>query len=394
MRPLEYLQIAYTNIKQRKLRTALTVLGIVIAITTIFALISIGHGLEKGVKEQFEKIGTNRLYVTAKGSGLTGLQTGLTDNDVELLENMGEFYWVNPYLQDRVAVEYNNKIEVLSVWGTATDNIEKRWEDVTFQLHEGRLFKSGEKYSVIIGYKVATDTFRRDVHINENVEINGQRFKVIGIFEEIGNPEDDNTIQIPIETMQDLFGKKDEVTVIELIAKNTDLEEVAKKATQVLERKKGEDSIDIITPDQLLQQFSTIISIVNTILGAIAGISLVVGGIGITNSIYTSVMERKKEIGIMKAIGARNRVIFILFLAEAAIVGLLGGIIGIALGFGIAKIAQLGAEMSGFKILIITADPTLIGASVGFAVIFGTLAGFLPAREAMKKQVVEVLRKT
>ncbi len=394
MRPLEFLQIAYTNIKERKLRTALTVLGIVIAITTIFALISIGQGLENGVKDQFEKIGTNRLYVAAKGSGLGGLQVGLTNNDVETLESMSEFEWVNPYLQDRIAVEYNNEIKVMPIWGTVTDNLDKRWEDVGFVVEQGRLFRSGEKYSAILGYKAATDTFGRDIHINENIIIKGQRFKVVGIFEEIGNPEDDSAVELPIEILQELLNKKEEVTVIELIAKDTDLEEIAKKATRSLERKRGEDTIDIITPDQLLQQFSTILSIVNTILGAIAGISLVVGGIGIMNSIYTSVMERKKEIGIMKAIGARNRVILILFLTEAGIIGLLGGVIGIMLGYGIGKLAQLGADMSGFKILVITADPLLICASLAFAVIFGIFAGFLPAREAMKKQIVEVLRKT
>ena len=394
MRPAEYLQIAYTNIKQRKLRTALTVLGIVIAITTIFALISIGQGLENGVKEQFKKIGTNRLYVTAKGSSITNFQSGLTINDVDLLEGMGEFEWVNPYLQDRVSVEYNKKTEILSLFGTVTDNLDKRWEDVDFQIQEGRLFKSGEKYSVIIGYKVATDTFGREIHLNENLNIEGQRFKIVGILEEIGSPEDDNTVQMPIETAQELLNKKDQVSVIELVAKNTDLTEIAKKATRILEKKRGEDTIDIVTPDQLLQQFSTILSIVNTILGAIAGISLVVGGIGIMNSIYTSVLERKKEIGIMKAIGARNRVILILFLTEAAIVGFLGGVIGIIFGFGIAKIAQFGAELSGYKLLIITADPYLIGGSITFAVIFGIFAGFLPARIAMKKQIVEVLRKT
>jgi putative ABC transport system permease protein len=255
------------------------------------------------------------------------------------------------------------------------------------------LFKSGEKYSAILGYKTATDTFGRDIRINENIIIKGQRFKVIGIFEEMGNPEDDSAIEVPIEILQELLDKKEEVTAIELIAKETYLEEVAKKATRLLERKKGEDTVDIITPDQLLQQFSTILSIVNTILGAIAGISLVVGGVGIMNSIYTSVMERKKEIGIMKAIGARNRVILILFLTEAAIIGFMGGIIGIAFGYGIGKIAQFSAELSGFKILIITANPILITGSILFAVLFGLLAGFLPAQDAMKKQIVEVLRK-
>ncbi len=386
--------IAWTNVWKRKLRNGLTILGIVIAITTIFSLISIGNGLDQGIRKEFEEIGTNRIYVTSSGSSITSLQGGLTEEDVKTLESMREFLWVTPYLQERVTVEYANKKKVLTVWATTTEELESRWADINFEIEAGRVFVSGEKYSTILGYKTAHEIFDRDIHINENVAINGKRFKVVGIFEQIGNPEDDSVVELPLDTAQEMFSKGDQVSIIELVVKEgVDLNDAAKKATRTLERKRGNDLFEIVTPDQLLQQFSTILKIINVILGAIAGISLIVGGIGIMNSTYTSVLERKKDIGIMKAIGAKNKYILFLFLAEAGFLGFVGGVIGIALGFGIAKMTQWGAAAAGFSMLAVNFNWKIMLFSIIFAVMFGIAAGALPAREAMKKQVVDVLRK-
>ncbi|MEK6867729.1 MAG: ABC transporter permease, partial [Nanoarchaeota archaeon] len=125
----ECLDIAWINVRRRKLRNGLTILGIVIAITTIFALISIGNGLDQGIRKEFEQIGTNRIYVTSTGSSITSLQGGLTDDDVEALEGMNEFLWVTPYLTESVTIEYNNKKKVVTAWATTTDNLEARWAD-------------------------------------------------------------------------------------------------------------------------------------------------------------------------------------------------------------------------------------------------------------------------
>ncbi len=394
MTTVEHLEIAWSNITKRKLRTTLTIIGIVIAITTIFALISIGNGLDKGIREEFEKIGTNRLYVMPKGSSITSLQNGLTETDVETLEALQEVLWVNPYLQEQTIIEYNNEKKKVTAWATKADNLAERWKDSSFHVSEGRLFKEEEKWSTIVGYKTATEMFKKEIQINENVYINGKRFRVVGIFEEIGNPEDDNVVELPLETAQELFQKEEQVSLIEIITKQgADLQETAKKATKVLERKRGDDLFEVITPDQLLTQFSTIISIINTVLGAIASISLIVGGIGIMNASYTSVLERRKEIGIMKAIGAQNKDIMLLFLAESSLLGLLGGGIGVLCGFGIAKMTQYAAEQSGFLFLKITFDPILMIGSILFALCFGMIAGYLPAREATKKQIIDALRK-
>jgi len=390
---IDCLKIAIVNIRNRKLRTGLTVIGIIIGIATIFALISIGNGLDNGVQEQFGKIGANRLYVSASGSGLTSLQTGLTNDDVKTLESMAEFKWVTAYLQEQAIVEYDKESHYVAVWGITSEDLEKRWEDMDINLEQGRYFTENEKYSAILGIKASKDMFDREIRINENIIINEKRFKVVGIFEEIGNPEDDSMIQIPIDVAQEIFNKEDQITIVELVLKEgIDVEEAAKKTERFLKRKRGDDLFEIITPDQIMQQFSTVMSIVNIILISIAGISIVVGGIGIMNSTFTSVLERTKEIGIMKAIGAQNKHILFLFLIEASIVGLIGGVIGITIGFSIGKLAQVAAESAEFNLLRIKLDPLLTLFSLFFAVGIGALAGYLPAKEATKKQVVVALR--
>lgn len=390
-----YLEIAWNNIKQRKLRTSLTTLGIIIAITTIFALISIGNGLNNGIKESFEQIGTNRLYVMPKGSSGASVQGTLTDDDVKALEGMSDFLWVNPYIQEQTIVEYNNQKKKVIVWATKTDNLEERWKETYFQVGVGRVFNADEKYSTIVGYRTATEMFDKEIHLNENILIQGKRFRVVGIFDEIGTPQDDSVVELPLEIAQELFDKEGKVSMIELITKQgIDMDALAVKITHDLKRERGNDMFEIITPDQLLAQFSTVLSIVNTVLGAIASISLLVGGVGIMNSSYTSVLERRKEIGIMKALGAENKKILFLFLAEAGFLGLLGGVGGVIIGFTIAKLTQYVATNAGFLFLKIAFDPFLMIGCILFAVCFGVLAGYLPAKDAMKKQIVEALRKT
>lgn len=389
----EYIQLAWNNIKKRKLRTGLTVLGIVIAITSIVALISIGNGLEAGISQQFDKIGTNRIYVTIKGSSLQGFQTGLEDEHVEALKTLKEAEWINPYLLEQATVEYNKKKKIVTIWATKTDNLEKRWADIDFDMEKGRLFFDNEKYSVILGYKAATELFDKEIKLGENLLINNKKFKVIGVFEEIGNEEDDNVIELPLETAQTLFGRGNDITMIEVVVKDgVNIDDVAKKAKAMLDKRFGKDIFDIVTPDQLMQQFTTVTTVINVILGAIAGISLVVGGIGIMNTMYTSVLERKKEIGIMKALGAKNKDIFALFLCESGIIGFMSGVIGGLIGFCIAKSAEFAAEAIGFQLLQIAFDGVLFFWCILFASVIGMLAGFFPAKDATKRQIVDAIR--
>jgi putative ABC transport system permease protein len=219
---------------------------------------------------------------------------------------------------------------------------------------------------------------------------------------EFGNPQDDNTIYIPIDTAQNIFNKKNEVNMIELMTKDgISMSAAAKKAERALLKERGEKlsasrknklNFQVTTPDQLLGQLNNVLLIVQAVLVSIAAISLVVGAIGIMNSMYTNVLERTKEIGVMKSVGAKHKDILKVFLIESAIIGFIGGLIGVIFGIGLSKLIESYAIEAGFSFLKIGINYPLIVFSVLFAMIIGMLAGYLPASKAAKLEVVEALR--
>ncbi len=393
----EYLLIIWKGIQYRKLRTALTVLGIIIGIGAIVALLLVSSGLENSIKEQFAKMGSNRLYVTIKTQGFS-LQSGLTYDDVEVFNRMGEFKWVTPYVIKQWSVEYTKKTKFLQVTANPIDNMEGRWADLDFSVAEGRIFNNIDKYSVVIGQRIANDIFDKKVGVNSNLLINGVNFKVIGVFDKFGNPESDSMIHIPIDAIREMLGGNDKsINIIELVVKpGLNPEDAAKKAKENLRKKRGvkagNEDFDIATPEQLLGQLNSILGIVQTVLLAIAIISLIVGSIGIMNSMYTSVLERTKDIGVMRAVGATSRDILVIFLLESTLVGLFGGAIGVALGVAVSKMFEWVAAVAGYSIFKVTISPILIIFGVLFSGMMGLLAGYLPSKNASNLRPVEALR--
>src|SRR3989344_9523561 len=353
----KFFSLSFNNILHRKTRSILTIIGIVIGIMAIVALITISGSLKSTINDQFDKIGKNRLYVTPRTTNILAVTAGLTTDDINTLEKLSEFKWITPYLMESATIEFNNERKKLTVHGTPTDKIEERWEDLDIDIDEGRTFSGKEEFYAIIGTNIAKETFDKKVRLNDNLIINENKFRVIGIFEEIGNPEDDNIIQIPIETAREVFNKKDAASIIELITKpGVDLDTAAIKAQNALIRSRGEKfsdaknnklSFEIITPEQLVGQFNNILLIVQIVLISIAAISLIVGSVGIMNSMYTNVLERTKEIGVMKAVGAKREEILKIFIIESAIMGFIGGVIGITLGILLAKGFGSIAAVSG-----------------------------------------------
>ena len=390
-----YVALALRNVLSRKLRSSLTILGIVIGISAIIALISVSQGLENAIAGQFEKIGSNRVYLFAAGAGDPASRTGITQRDADLLNTMAEAKWVNRYLFDSGAFTYGNEVQVFgTVYGIDTDESEKRWQDLDLKLQEGRFMQNGEKNAAMFGFKAAKDGFDNEVRVNSNVEFGGRKVKVVGILEEIGNPQDDNAIYIPIDTLREIKKQPDRVSMIEIILKSgIDSSEAVKKITHRLERIKDKDSFEVITKDQILGQLGSILAIVQAVVVGIASISLLVGSVGIMNSMYTAVKERTSEIGIMKSLGARNSNILTVFLYESAILGGVGGSIGVVMGTLIAFGVQAGAGAAGFSLLKVSIEPMLMVFGILFAVGVGMAAGAIPARQASRLQPVEALRK-
>jgi len=389
----DFISFSISNLKHRKLRSWLTILGIVIGIAAIISLITVGQGLEEAISSQFDKVGANRLYIVPKGLNFLSIGQDLTHDDVEVVNSMGEFKWVNEYLIQSTIVESGKEKNYLQITSNNIDNIDERWADLDFNLDKGRLWRANEEKSAVIGYGIAHDLFKKDIDINNNILINGGKFKVIGIFEEIGDPESDSMIHIPIDSARKIFNKEEEVSMIELVVKEgISLDDVSAKVKRQLKKARDNENFEVTTPAQLIGQLNVLLGIVNIVFIGIAAISLLVGGIGILNSMFTSVLERRMEIGIMKSIGATNNHILMIFLIEAGLVGLIGGLIGVVLGTGIAYLVKDIAAAYGFKLIKISVNPLLILFSMLFAFSVGIISGLIPAYKAARLKPVEALR--
>ncbi len=389
----DFISISLQSARNRGMRSWLTIIGIVIGVSAIIGLITVSSGLENAITDQFDKIGTNRLFIMPKQGNLLSLGQDLTTDDVRTVEKMSEFKWVTPYLIENANIEFQKETHYRQITANPIERIGERWKDIDFNVQEGRLWFPEDKFAVVIGVKFAKDMFDKKVGVNDHILINGQKFKVIGIFNEFGDPESDNMIHMPLDTARELFNKEKEVSLIELVAKDgVDLEKTAIKVSRNLKSARGNENFEVKTPQQLLEQLGVLLSIVQIIFISIAAISLVVGGIGIMNSMFTSVLERRREIGIMKAIGATKKQIMTIFLVESALFGLIGGIIGVSLGSLGAFLVKLVASIVGFELIKISLNPGLILFSLGFAVGIGILSGFIPAYQAAKLKPVEALR--
>ena len=376
----DYFKFSVKSIRNRKLRSWLTIIGIIIGVAAIVSLITISQGMQNAIEEQFEMLGTNRLFIAPKGfTGPGSASTGLTDDDVKTLESMSEFDYVTPGLYRTAQVEFHDEVKFLTVQGAPAKDYELFNEDIGIKVVDGRTLRSSDENSrsVVLGYRIAYGDVLDDfIGVRNNIKINNQDFKVIGIVEEIGNSQDDNAVSIDLETYREIFNEPDKVDAITATVKSgLDMEEVRKKAEKNLERARNDENFQVLTSSNILEQINSVLGIIQVVLVGIAAISLLVG-----------------SIGIMKSIGARNSDILYLFLIESAIIGFIGGVIGVLLGSGIAYLTGFIAKGAGFSLLKIVLDWRIVVFGLIFAVILGMFSGFLPARQASKLSPVDALR--
>lgn len=390
----DYIKYSISTFKHRKVRSGLTIIGIIIGIASIIALIAISQGLQNSIKEQFESFGANRLFIAGQGFSGPGSQSeGLTTDDVETLERITEFSYVSPMLFRTAEVKRRDETKFTFIQALPAEDYEEAFADVGIELETGRPIRKGDKFEVVLGYRAAKDLFKEEIHIRNKILIEGKEFKVVGIYKEVGNRDDDNAISIPLESAREIFDEPEQVDAIIAQAKpGTDLKAIQAKAERNLERDRGDENFQVVTAAQVAEQINSVLGIVQIVLVGIAAISLIVGGIGIMNSMYTSVIERTKQIGVMKAIGARNADILSLFLIESGFLGLVGGFFGTLLGAGVAYMVGFAAKQAGFGILSIHLQPTLLIFGLLFAFVVGMVSGAIPAWQASKLKPVDALR--
>lgn len=397
----ELVLMSVRNLSKRRLRSFLTILAIFIGITAVSSLISITQGMQESVKEQFEKMGANKIMIMAGGGqtpmvGMMFAATPLTEDDVETVKKVDGIDIVGSFLTKTEKVEFRKEAVYTFINGMPTDDEALKLFSDMVEIEDGRNLKETAKYEAVIGNKVTT-LFNKKVEIGSKLEVKDKSFEVVGILKEVGTPDDDYALYIPMETVREIFNEPTDVTAIYLQVKDgvviSDVaEDVKERLRDAREEKRGEETFQVFTSEQMLERFGAILGMISAVLIGIASISLIVGGVGIANTMYTSVLERTREIGIMKAIGARNSDIMLIFLTEAGLLGLIGGIIGCFLGIVLAKGAEFYMAQSRFTMFHASVTPELILLALGFSFIIGCISGLLPARKAAKLQPVEALR--
>jgi len=391
----DFLKISFMSMKHREVRAWLTIVGIVIGIAAIVALISISQGLENAITEQFSKMGVRDIRVTAKG--LRGPPTGtgfvLTTEDVETVEKVKGVDYVLGLLMQRGEVEYNNKKALLNTMAYPTDLAQQAFIDVDLEFADGRPFSKGDKGSVLLGWNIAHDEFDKEIRVKNNIKIEEKSFKVIGVIKEAGLPTMDDAIIMTLNDARDLYDISDEVSAMMVhLLPGVDMDKAADTIHRRLKRARDNENFEVFTPKQILDQLKTILGILEIVLAGIASISLLVGGIGIMNSMYTSVLERTREIGIMKAVGATNANILSMFLFESGLMGFVGGLVGVGIGAGVALAFGTIANLLGFSLLLVKVDYKLVAFALGFAFLVGVISGTLPAYRASQLKPVDALR--
>lgn len=403
----DYFKLGFRSLSRRRLRSWLTMIGIFIGIAAVVSLISLGQGMQDAIYESFENIGGDKLFIQPKSSfGSVGENTGrapLTEDDVDFLRSQSGIEAISYYTMTSAKVEYQDSVRYFMIAGIPTDYealdlmINSMFQT---ELNGGRNLQPGDKNTVTIGFhhneKGLYDG--KNLDVNSRFLINDQKFVVSGIFSPIGSSQDDQMILMPIDSFREVSGIEERVDFIVLqVNEGEDPIAVGEELTRSLARhrdvKEGKEDFTIQTPEDLLESFQTILDIVQAVLIGIAAISLLVGGIGIMNTMYTSVIERHKEIGIMKAIGAKNSDIFTLFLIESGFLGFVGGILGIILGTGLATMVEVISKQAlGKTFLQANYSIELFAGALLFSFLVGAIAGTLPAIQASKQKPADTLR--
>lgn len=398
----DFFFLAFNNLRRRKLRSWLTMIGIFIGIAAVVGLISLGQGLQAAITQQFQQLGSDKIIIQTKTFGPPGSSTGkliLTSNDLDAVRQVRGVETAEGVLVKSTIVKFRQETQVTFALGITQEYLDLFQGTDATKVIEGRQLKVGDNFKVVVGYNNAFgDMWQKPVEVGNSIEINGQEFKIIGVQKKQGNPIDDNEVILPKEVMKNLFNTGDEES--EIIAKSkegfnpdTVAEDITRKLRQERHEKTGEETFNVQTAEQLLASFSTIFSIVEAVLIGIAAISLLVGGIGIMNTMYTAVLERTKEIGTMKAIGAKNSDIMVIFLFESGLLGIIGGAIGVAIGFAMGKGAEfIASNALGTNLLQAVFPWYLIVGALLFSFLVGSASGLLPAIQASRLKPADALR--
>jgi putative ABC transport system permease protein len=403
----DYFALSVRNVERRGIRSWLTLLGVLIGVAAVISLISLGNSLKDTINSQFNIGSTEVISVEAGGiSGFgppgSGVAKPLTEKDAEEIGKISTVEVSIPRNVRTVKTEFNDRVQ-FNFAATIPDDEKKDYvyELLDLKAEKGRLIGDGDRNVVVLGSNFLdkeSSGFEKGIKVGDRISLSGRDFRVQGMLEKKGSFIIDNSILVNEKDLEDLLGYGDEVDLIAVKVISADLmektqEDIEKTLRKTRSVKKGEEDFQVSTPQAMLESVNKIILGIQIFVVLIASVSILVGAIGIANTMTTSVLERKREIGIMKAIGARNEHVFYQFFIEAGILGLVGGFLGIALGIGISYLGTSAInDFLGSATKPNFSAMTMILALFGsFAI--GAISGVIPAMRAAKENPVEALRK-
>ncbi len=401
---LESSRSALMSIFAHRLRSFLTTLGIIIGVASVIAVVSVTQGMSAFIGDTFASLGTNSLTIqsyTPFEDQMKGIRARLTPDDLELIERRADgIASITPilYANRSSQIKYGSQTAFSQIMGTTY-----AYQDVAQSYTQaGRFLAQSDNLTrrriAVIGEDVRENLSLPENPINEYVEIGGEWFKIVGLLDSMGDimgMSRDDIVLVPYATMVSLQGNQARTDIqIQLsLSESAELEDVTTQLSTLLRNahnlgSEEDDDFRIQTAEQLMEEFNQIIGMVTVVIGGIVGISLLVGGIGIMNIMLVSVTERTREIGICKAIGAKRHHILMQFLIEALLLSLLGGLIGLATGFGLGTL--IANTIPGFPSASIPL--WAIALALGFSGFVGVLFGILPAAKAANLDPIDALR--
>lgn len=391
MKITELFKTAYISLKANKGRSVLTMLGVIIGVSAVILLISLGRGIQNYITDQFEILGSNLIFISpgkfdlGKDPSFAISRNKLERKHIKLIEEHATNFVdeISPFMGINETVKFKTKTYSASIVG-----VDYNYTKITnFEIATGRTFTKQEVKSkskvAIIGRLIAENLFPNRNPIGQKIKIGKHKYEIIGTFKEKGQSFDE-VVRIPYTSAQSSFDIDNYTSIVLKATDENNMDKAVSQIKKALLRDLSEDEFTILLQGDILESIQNVLRILTIGLGAIAGISLFVGGIGIMNIMLVSVTERTREIGIRKAIGATSNDIAIQFVIESMLLSVGGGVIGILLGW----ISSFGARS-----LIRTEVPWwAVLLAFSFAALVGIIFGTYPAVKAAKKDPIEALR--
>jgi len=403
----DYFLMALDNLKHRGIRSWLTIIGIFIGIAAVVSLISLGQGLQDAVTGQFKTLSGDNLIIQSSASASylgppgTSAVRKLNEHDLDIINSVSGIELVIPRLIRSVKIEFNDiiKFKYIATLPEDQQGIDYIYKTMDLKVSEGRLLKLGDKRKIVIGGNfIGKDEFDKPVKLSSTLKIQNESFEVVGILSKTSNLEVNNAALILEDDFKRILDIGDEIDLILAKVVNKDKTEqvaemIKKKMRKDRDEKEGEEDFSVQTPVKALESISLILNIINLVVTGIAIISLLIGGVGIANTMYTSVLERRRDIGVMKAVGSTNFEILKIFVVESGLLGLVGGIAGAVVGLAFAFGVSFGANAYlGQELLKVSISYPLLLLAILFSFLIGLISGLAPAFQASQLKPVEALR--